>query len=227
VAVHDWTLVDAGIFHGFHTGWMTNLSETLNGGVLPAGYYAIPEQHAGRYIAHVLTQHTGSPAEPRPPATGGGGGVALAEAPPLLQRKLTAPPAPRPARRTVAIRHVSGHRIVALIEVASPRNKDRRESVADFAAKVEDALRLGIHVLLVDLLPSGNHDPHSLHGAVWELLDPQEYALPADTPLTVASYVGAPKLDVYLHHLAVGGTLPDAPLFLVAERHITVPLEAT
>jgi len=27
--VHDWTLVDAGTFHAFHTAWVTHLSETL------------------------------------------------------------------------------------------------------------------------------------------------------------------------------------------------------
>src|SRR5258708_39900981 len=53
--VHDWTRVDAGTFHGFHTAWLTHLSETLNGGRLPKGYYALPEQHGGRLIADVLT----------------------------------------------------------------------------------------------------------------------------------------------------------------------------
>jgi hypothetical protein len=53
--VHDWTRVDAGTFHAFHTAWITHLSETLNGGVLPSGYYAMPEQHAGRWIPDVLT----------------------------------------------------------------------------------------------------------------------------------------------------------------------------
>lgn len=53
--VHDWKQVDAGTFHAFHTAWITHLSEALNGGVLPSGYYALPEQHAGRFIADVLT----------------------------------------------------------------------------------------------------------------------------------------------------------------------------
>lgn len=37
--VHDWTRVDAGTFHAFHTAWITHLSETLNGGLLPPDYY--------------------------------------------------------------------------------------------------------------------------------------------------------------------------------------------
>ncbi len=29
--IHDWARVDAGTFHGFHTAWITHLSEALNG----------------------------------------------------------------------------------------------------------------------------------------------------------------------------------------------------
>jgi hypothetical protein len=45
--VHDWTRVDAGIFHAFHHDWITEIGGALNGGLLPAGYYALPEQVAG------------------------------------------------------------------------------------------------------------------------------------------------------------------------------------
>ena len=44
--VHDWTRVDDGTFHGFHTAWVTHLSEALNSGLLPPDYYALPEQIA-------------------------------------------------------------------------------------------------------------------------------------------------------------------------------------
>jgi hypothetical protein len=53
--VHDWTLVDAGTFHDFHNGWLIHLKETLNGGLLPSGYYAMSEQHAGQFITDMLT----------------------------------------------------------------------------------------------------------------------------------------------------------------------------
>ena len=42
--IHDWTKVDAGIFHHFHNGWITRLSDALNDGLLPKGYYALAEQ---------------------------------------------------------------------------------------------------------------------------------------------------------------------------------------
>ena len=53
--VHDWTRVDDGTFHAFHTSWITHLMETLNAGPLPPGYYAIPEQIASRMQTDLLT----------------------------------------------------------------------------------------------------------------------------------------------------------------------------
>ena len=37
--VHDWTRVDAGIFHAFHHDWITEISRALNCDLLPAAYY--------------------------------------------------------------------------------------------------------------------------------------------------------------------------------------------
>ena len=48
MAIHDWTRVEAGIFHDFHTVWMGHIRSALNEGLLPKGYYALTEQHAGR-----------------------------------------------------------------------------------------------------------------------------------------------------------------------------------
>ena len=53
--IHDRTRVDAGIFHAFHSGWVEELSRALNRGLLPATYYALPEQVAGGVGPDVLT----------------------------------------------------------------------------------------------------------------------------------------------------------------------------
>jgi hypothetical protein len=225
MAVHDWTLVDAGAFHAFHTAWITHLSETLNDGVLPAGYYALPEQHAGRLIADVLTLQAPLSGLPSPPS--GEGGVAVAETPPRVRRKLTPAGANRGSRRTLTVRHVSGHRVIALVEIVSSANKDRASHVAEFADKIETALWHGVHVLLVDLFPPGRHDPRGIHGAIWERYDDQPYLLPPDEVLTLASYVAGASPEAYLEHLAVAAPLPEMPLFLTPDRYINVPLEAT
>ena len=93
--VHDWTRVEAGIFHDFHVVWTVFLRNALNEGLLPKGYYALAEQHAGRAIADVLTLH-GSP-EPQGPAWSppDTGGIAVAEAPPRVSRRHTVEPISR------------------------------------------------------------------------------------------------------------------------------------
>jgi hypothetical protein len=102
--IHDWTRVSAGTFHDFHSAWITHLKEALNAGLLPDGYYAMSEQHAGPMIADVLTlrRQDVEPIEPR----GRGGPIAVAESPPKTSRKMVAPPEAvyRQARRTLAIR---------------------------------------------------------------------------------------------------------------------------
>ena len=63
--IHDWTRVDAGIFHDFHNAWLTEIRNVLNNGALPEGYYALTEQHAGRIIPDVLAlRHCTAQREP-------------------------------------------------------------------------------------------------------------------------------------------------------------------
>jgi hypothetical protein len=227
--VHDWTRVEAGIFHDFHTVWTAGLRNTLNEGLLPEGYYALAEQHAGRAIADVLTLHASPETlEPAwlPPDTGG---IAVAETPPRVQRKQTVEPAVLARRRSLAIRHVSGHRLVALIEIVSPANKDRTRHIEELVEKAVSALERGVHLLLVDLLPPGPHDRSGIHGLILQGLEPssEPYTLPAESPLTLACYVAGPRVEIYLEHLAVGAPLADMPLFLRPDRYVYVPLEPT
>jgi len=229
MAVHDWTRVEAGIFHAFHVGWIPAIQKALNGGLLPEGFYALAEQHAGWAIADVLTLHAG-PTElgslPLPPATGG---TAVAEAPPRVRRRETVEGTALARRRTLTIRHVSGHRLVALVEILSPANKDRPRTVEEFAAKAVEAVSVGVHLLMIDLFPPGPHDPQGMHALVRQRLEQSDapYDLPADEPLTLASYAAGTQIEIYLEHLAVGAALPEMPLFLRPDRYVNVPLEAT
>src|SRR5262249_18581512 len=119
--VHDWTRVRASTYHDFHNSWIIHLKEVLNGGMLPRGYYAQSEQHIDRKIADVLTFHASDPERlrnlPEPP-----GSVAVAEAPPQVSRTLTLTPSAKRRRRTLTVRHSSGHRIIALVEILYTTN---------------------------------------------------------------------------------------------------------
>src|SRR5215471_2002871 len=134
--VHDWTRVAAGIFHSFHNAWITELHNALNGGLLPGGFYALMEQHAGKMVTDVLTLHASQPNGEPPPLPPSDGGLAVAEAPPKVRRRLTGIETYRQRRRTLAIRHVSGHRLIALVEIVFPANKGRLGTVEELIAKV-------------------------------------------------------------------------------------------
>ena len=217
--VQDWTRVDPAIFHDFHLGWAATLQAIMNNGLLPDGYYALVEQHHGRGMGDLLTMYGRRSTN----------GLAVADAPPRAKHVRTIESSALVRRRSLAVRHVSGHRLVALLEIVSLANKDRARHVEDFAAKAVDALDMGVHLLLVDLFPPGPHDPFGMHGAVVQRLEQSDepYDLPADEPLTLAGYAAGPRVDIYLEHLAVGAALPEMPLFLRPDRYVNVPLEAT
>lgn len=52
--MHDWTKVEAGIYHAFHHRWISAISDALNAGLLPPEMYALPEQIAGAFGPNVL-----------------------------------------------------------------------------------------------------------------------------------------------------------------------------
>jgi len=141
----------------------------------------------------------------------------------------TVEPAAKMRRRSLAIRHVSGHRLVALVEIVSPATKDRARHVEVFTDKVLAALHAGVHVVLVDLLPPRRHDPDGFHGALLRQLEQSDgrYDLPCEKPLTVVSYAAGTQVEIYVEHLAIGDSLPEAPLFLRPDRYVNLPLEST
>ncbi len=224
--VHDWTRVDAGIFHHFHTSWMDEIAGALNAGLLPPDYYALAEQIAGGLGPDVLTLQTPTPGG----ETAGDvpGTVAVAAVPPKVRLTVRLPMDEYTARRrTVVIRHVSRHRVVALVEILSPGNKAGRHPLRAFLDKAAAALAQGIHLLLVDLFPPGPRDPQGIHGALWQQLGGDAYEQPSDKPLTLAAYSAGPVPTAYVEAVGVGDALPDMPLFLTPDDYVNVPLEAT
>ena len=57
--VHDWTKVEAGIFHNFHHCWITENIRVLNDDLLPDGFYALAEQITSNFVPDVLTLQAG------------------------------------------------------------------------------------------------------------------------------------------------------------------------
>lgn len=222
---HDWTRVLPGTFHHFHTSWITHLAESLNGGLLPREYYALAEQHAGQVNPDVLTLTTRA-AESSPDAPPPQGAIAVAEAAPKVSLRMHADEATmyRMARRTLSIRHRSSRRIVALIEVVSPADKDRSQHLDQFIDKVVAAIQRGIHVLLIDVHPPSAFDPDGIHGVIWDIVG-GVFALKPEEPLVVVSYLADRLPEAFVETIAVGQPLPTMPLFLSTRWYIEVPLE--
>src|SRR5437879_11986724 len=76
--VHDWTRVEAGIFHAFHHEWVTEIGRALNRGLLPPDYYALPEQQAAGFGPDVLTLHSPESSTTEKPAGSGSTGLLVA-----------------------------------------------------------------------------------------------------------------------------------------------------
>ncbi len=224
--VHDWTRVGAGIFHDFHHGWIEEIKRALNGGLLPSPYYALAEQITGGREPDVLTLK--GPTRDEPAGPDPAGTVALAEAPPKVFFQAQAEIDVYAAKaKAVVIRHTSGHRVIAVVEIVSPGNKNSRHAVRAFVEKAEELLRAGIHLLIVDLFPPGPRDPEGIQKAVWDEIMDNPFVLPPGRPLTVGTFVGGRLPRVFIEPTAVGAALPEMPLFLTPDDYIRVPLEAT
>ena len=251
--IHDWTRVSAGTFHHFHHGWITRLSDSLNGGLLPADYYAMAEQVAGRTIPDVLTleniagplsdqgfdldppAHATSPDDgpADPKGDPQGGSVAVLSAPPQVSvvERLSEAALLTLKRRRIAIRHASDDRIVALLEIFSPGNKEGQGPMRALLNKSVAALQSGYHLVVIDLLPPGpsnpRGNPRGLHDRLWRDLGGGGFTPPADRPLTLAAYRAADGITAYVEPTAVGRELVDLPLFFSPDRYVNVPLAAT
>ncbi|OAI52329.1 hypothetical protein AYO44_04785 [Planctomycetaceae bacterium SCGC AG-212-F19] len=233
--IHDWTRVNAGIFHHFHHEWISTLSRALNAGRPPAEDYALAEQIGGGLGPDVLTlEHAkagtsrGEGNGPAPGTSAVNGGIALAAAPPRVRFTASAE-AEQYARKqkSVVIRHASGDHVVGMIEIVSPGNKANRHGLRSFVDKVVELLDAGIHLLVVDPFPPGSRDPQGIHAAIWSELADDKFQLPADKPLTLAAYLAGETRRAFIEPVAVGDALPDMPLFLTPEGYVPVPLDAT
>jgi Protein of unknown function (DUF4058) len=223
--IHDWSQVDSGTFHDFHQGWTIELRNALNRGLLPDGYFAMADQRVMGFEPDVIALQTTS-SDP------------IAHSPGLLVAEH--PPATKPIRRTeteanryaqkanrIAIRHKNG-RVVAIIEIVSPGNKDSRHAVRSFTNKVVDFLRQGVHVTMIDLFPRTQRDPNGLDELIWQDSTGETLEqLAPDNPLAATAWDAAEPLTIYREGLAIGAPLPAIPLFLEPGYYIPTPLEVS
>jgi hypothetical protein len=202
-------------------------------------FYALAEQVAGGWGPDVLTLQRPSsaargPAEKKmerakrkrePTADQRNGGVALADSPPKLRFRIQDEKRWYAAKKkAVTIRHVSEHKMIAVLEILSPGNKASRGDLDDLLRKAHDLLRNGIHFGVVDLFPPTRRDPEGIHPLIWGDDDDGIFQFDPSKPLTCASYRAGPT-EAFIEPVGIGDKLPELPLFLIGDAYVPVPLE--
>lgn len=209
-------------WESFHTTWASSIADYLNREILPAGYIALEQVHAGASMEIDVANYLEAGADP-----GVNGGTAT------LTRRVWTPaktplllPAVFPPNCTVEILTSDGGRtLVAAVELVSPGNKDRNSKRRLFAAKCATYLSRGIGLIIIDVVTTRQGN---LHNELIDLLGLE----PAHRMSTDSVYCVAyrplherdgDRIDTWPENLAVGETLPTMPLSLAAD--FCVPLE--
>jgi hypothetical protein len=213
-------------WESFHSRWATSIADVFNR-TLPPRYFAEVHIHLGsRVEADVAEFENVSIAVPE---NGAAGGVAVQTwAPPVAAMVM---PAVFPDDIEVHVRDSEDDvRLLAVIELISPGNKDRDETQRAFAAKCAAYLQQGVGLIIVDIVTSRNAN---LHNEMIRLMGQQDrFELPYDVSLYAVAYRPARRneineIEMWPSPLTISGTLPLLPLALRRTGFIPVDLEAT
>ena len=226
--VHDWSDVDANVFHHFRQAWALHISMALNG-LLPEGYSALVEQHSPKLVPDVLAVERR--VRPRNKHPRKGGGTVTLPKPSVRFTVETQEQRIAARGNRIAIHHRMGD-IVCILEIVSPDNKQNRAGIRAFVDKTIDFLNAGVHVVMIDLFPPNALNPQGLHKLVWEEFGKDTFQLPAGEPLLLASYraegpAAADTIEAFLEPLAVRAFIPDMPAYIEPDFYVCVPLEET
>jgi hypothetical protein len=133
----------------------------------------------------------------------------------------------RRKKSSIVVRHVSGDRIVAMLEIVSPGYKSNRHALQAFVDQACELLQHRVHLLIIDPFPPSPRDPNGIHAAIWEQVQDAPFQPPANQPLSLVAYECDLTTRAYIETVAVGQPLPDMPLFLEPNGCVMAPLEAT
>jgi hypothetical protein len=214
-------------WRSFHGAWAAAMARSLNQGVLPPGYYAVPlvDRDGPIEIDVATLKDQGASGL----ANGGG------------EPRTWAAPAPALAV-AVDLATVDGvevqvfaddgdPRLAAAIELLSPRNKDRPAARRAFAVKCVGYLQQGSSVVVVDTVTTRRAD---LNNTILSLLGVEVGAVaPPLASLSAVSYraVGredeSQQLQVWPAPLGLGQPLPTLPLWIASDFSVPLDLESS
>ncbi len=234
--IHDWSRVDAGIFHHLHLLWIGHITTDLNAGLLPAPYYALAEPISGEIVPDVLTlraRDEGASVETDLPGVQREEGsiqpVAGAPAGVVVQELDTPEMYATMARRIVIKDGAHEDDVVAIIELVSRGNKTSRRDRDQFVDKTLSILHEGVSLVIVDVHAPTALVPGGFHELVSRAFREKPASRPADRPLEAVSYevIGSHTVRSHVVPLACGDSLPEMPVFLKPKRFVRIPLERT
>jgi hypothetical protein len=212
-------------WESFHGQWAASLAGQLNH-VLPSPrYFSQIQRHLGTQIEADVAEFENRLYEPFAGNGSSGGSAVLTES---LPATVGAMNAVFPDDLEVEIVDADYARLVAVIELVSPANKDRPETRRAFAAKCAAYLQRGIGLMVLDIVTIRQFN---LHDEFVELLGQSESPRMTESPSTYAiSYRPVRRdddnlIDLWWEPLSIGRPLPSLPLGLRGAGCVIVDLD--
>lgn len=119
-------------------------------------------------------------------------------------------------------------RLVAAVELVSPRNKDRPEARNAFVSKCHALLQQEVCVVIVDPVTSRSAN---LYAELAQRLGAEPPACAAESIYAVSlrnySSKARRRVETWEHPLAIGSPLPTLPLWISESRYVPLELERT
>jgi hypothetical protein len=216
-------------WESFHSGWANSMVRQLTTR-LPRGYFAEPHLHLGTQVevdVAAFEEETPPGSDPEQ-----GNGVATAVwAPPAAVQTLTTE---FPAQDLFEVRvydETRYQRLVGVVELVSPGNKDRPENRRAFAVKCASYLQQCVSVIIVDVVTECHFNLYremmldvmeAADGAVWTD-EVNLYAVACRPRKEQKNW----RVDAWPHALNLGAPLPTLPLWLAADLAVPLLLEET
>ncbi|HJT34988.1 MAG TPA: DUF4058 family protein [Pirellulales bacterium] len=212
-------------WEGLHGGWPMIIVANLRG-ILPRGYFAEPRVHSGS-SAEIDVASFEDERQTTQAAGNANGGVATAVWAPPRPTLSVATDLPAQDVYEVQVFDERRHcRLVAAVEIVSPRNKDRSGSRRAFVSTCAGLLREGVSLVIVDLVTTRTAN---LYAKLLDLLGQDDQRAGAEPLYAAACRITKPGddwlLETWAHKLSIGQPLPTLPLWLADDLAVPLDLE--
>lgn len=216
-------VTDFASWEELHGAWPGVIAFRLNM-LLPPEYRSGVKVHLGTLVEiDVGAFELGSATSAAGPSDGGP--QWQAEAPTLLLETDELSP---PEYEVLVYDRTAGRRLVAAVELVSPRNKDRPEAREAFVSKCHALLQQEVCVVIVDPVTSRSGN---LYAGLAERIGARRPATADAATYAVGCRVdrsrGRYRVEAWEHVLSVGSPLPTLPLWISESRYVALELERT